>query len=132
MINYTQRQKARAAAEAAAAALAARGPVSPPADEPARVAGLLAVCPWVFAKTMPHNPHEYTLRRAWERDGDFVPVVQFIRFYGYVERFPDPANGWPYVMMKVGRFKYWTMGDRCEPGPYGPGDTILINRKPLP
>ncbi|HEY7428854.1 MAG TPA: hypothetical protein VH682_31780 [Gemmataceae bacterium] len=30
-------------------------------------------------------------------------------------------------------FKYWTMGARCEPGPYGnwPEDEININRKPL-
>jgi hypothetical protein len=73
----------------------------------------------------------YTLRRTWENDGDFVFVVEFLRKYGYVERFPDPVKGWPYIQFNVGEHKYWTMGCPCEPGPYDDKvDTILINRKP--
>lgn len=37
----------------------------PLGDERARVARDLADQQWIFAKTMPENPHEYTLRRLW-------------------------------------------------------------------
>jgi hypothetical protein len=138
MSSYKQR---RAAAEAVAKEMARRGPQTPPAEELARVQQLLESHTWVFARTMADNPHWYTLRRAWEPlpllgeppQEDFVWVVRFIRQYGYIERYPDPVKGWPYVMCNIGNFKYWTMGARCEPGPYNPArDTILINRKPLP
>ncbi len=38
---------------------------------------------WVFAKTMPANPHWYTLRKTWADDGDFVRAVEAIRAHGY-------------------------------------------------
>jgi hypothetical protein len=131
--SWQDRKLARARAELAAAELLARGPIQPPADELARVTWLLTTAPWVFAKTMPENPHWYTLRRRWENDGDFVFVVQFIRRHGLVERFPDPQRGWPYIYLDLDGFHYWTMGARCERGPYGdwPEDETLINRKPL-
>jgi hypothetical protein len=129
-----QRKLARARAELAAAQLLARGPVIPPAEDLARVASLLAAQTWVFARTMAHNPHWYSLRKQWVDDDDFVAVVHFIRRYGFVERFPDPKTGWPYVYLDLDGFHYWTMGARCERGPYGdwPADEININRKPLP
>jgi hypothetical protein len=134
--------KRRQEAEAVAAAMAARGPLTPPADDLARVQALLESHTWVFARTMADNPPWYTLRREWEAkpllgespNEEFVEVVQFIRKYGYVERFPDPEKGWPHVMCDIGGYKYWPMGERCEPGPWRgwPYDVILINRKPLP
>jgi hypothetical protein len=133
--------KLRREAEAAAKAMAERGPLVPPSEELAKVRALLEGHTWIFARTMADNPHWYTLRWTWEANPllgeapneDFVWVVKFIRQYGYVERFPDPVKGWPYVMMNIGNFKHWTMGARCEPGPYNRNeDTILINRKPLP
>jgi hypothetical protein len=42
---------------------------------------------WTFAKTMPTNPHWYTLRRNWASQQDFVDVVLFIREHGVVEKF---------------------------------------------
>ena len=119
--NY---RAARAAAEIMAKEIKARGPVDPPAADLARVAGLLAAHPWIFAKTMADNPHEYTLRRQWPCDEDFAFVVQFIQSYGYVERYPDPVRGWPYIMLNVAGFKCWPFGNRVE-------SVILINRKPL-
>jgi hypothetical protein len=70
---------------------------------------------------MPENPHEYTTRKKWASDEDFLWVVRFIRTYGYVEWFPDLERGWPYVALDLGGFHYWTMGGR----------QILINRKKL-
>ena len=137
--RWELRKAARAAAETAAAAIERRGPVTPPADELERVAALLAAHRWIFAKTMADNPHWYTLRREWDGrplveapNEDFVDVVRFIRRYGYVERWPELVKGWPYICIDITGFHYWTMGERCEPGPYGRGDCILINRKPLP
>ena len=97
----------------------------------ARAIALLAAQEWIFAKTMPHNPHYYTLRSKWERDQDFIDVVHFIREHGVIESYPPP-DGPDYTVMVIEGFKYWTMGFPCNPGPYHPArDTILINRKPV-
>src|SRR3990167_679232 len=74
---------------------------------------------WIFAKTMPENPHWYTLRKEWQDEADFVKVVQFMRTYGYQEIY----RGSRYTMLNVNDCKYWTMGAPI-------GTTILINRKP--
>jgi hypothetical protein len=131
--TYAERKAARQMCEDAAAAVLARGPIVPPADELARVQWFLETAAWRFARSMPQNPHWYTLRKTWENDDDFVTVVLFIRKYGYVERFPDPVKGWPYITMDIAGFHYWSMG--CPIGDkdtYTYWDTILINRKPLP
>lgn len=86
---------------------------------------------WTFAKTMPDNPHWYTLRKKWTCDQDFIDVVHFIREYGVIERYPPPS-GPKYTVMVIDGFKYWTMGYPCNPGPCHPAhDTILINRTPV-
>ena len=58
-----------------------------------------------FAKTMPENPHSYTLRKDWI-DKDFVDFVLFIRENGYTEKF----NGQSYTYLNINGYKYWTMG----------------------
>ena len=88
-----------------------------------RIAELLEAQEWIFAKTMPENPHWYTLRRKWARDRDFARVVRLIRKYGVAERYP-PGSKNRYTVMVLGGFKYWTMGWPVE-------KTILINRKPM-
>ena len=82
------------------------------------VAHDLAAQQWIFAKTMPENPHEYTLRREWASDADFVRAVLFIREHGYQNLF----EGRWYTQLDVGEHTYWTMGAPVE-------ETILINRK---
>jgi hypothetical protein len=72
---------------------------------------------WIFAKTMPENPHYYMLRKECE-DGDFVRFVKIIRRYGYQYIFA----GKPYTQLNVYDWFYWTMGAPVE-------ETILINRK---
>lgn len=72
---------------------------------------------WIFAKTMPQNPHEYTLRKHWDSEEDFVEAVQLIRDYGYVTKF----QGRKYTQFNVLGHFYWSMG---APLPI----TILINR----
>jgi len=96
----------------------------PGADEASLAPGLaavardLAAARWIFAKTMPQNPHEYTLRREWASDADFVRAVLFIRAHGYQNLF----EGRPYTQLDLGGHTYWTMGAPVE-------ETILIDRK---
>lgn len=72
---------------------------------------------WIFAKTMPTMPHWYTLRKAWERETDFIKAVQLIRQHGIVKHF----KGRPYTYFQANGHEYWTMGAPIE-------KTILINR----
>jgi hypothetical protein len=69
---------------------------------------------------MPENPHWYTLRKTWTDDAAFIEVVEFIRQYGYREKF----KGNRYTVMDIGGYHYWTMGWPIK-------STILINRKPV-
>jgi hypothetical protein len=72
---------------------------------------------WIFARTMPHNPHEYTLRRHTD-SGVFDAAVRYIREHGRMETYA----GKPYRTLYLDDHKYWTMGAPLEA-------TILINRK---
>lgn len=95
-------------------------------DELARLQTLLEAAEWVFAKTMPKNPHHYTLRWTWPSDEDFVWAVVTLRRLGEVERW------WrkDYIVINLNGYKYWTMGAPIGPAPYDrQRDTILINRK---
>lgn len=83
------------------------------------VGKLLSESRWIFAKTMPQNPHFYTLRKEW-KDSHFVAVVELMRRYGYQEKFA----GRNYTQFNVNGYKYWTMGSPID-------QTILINRKPV-
>jgi hypothetical protein len=73
---------------------------------------------WIFAKTMPQNPHWYTLRREWNDDIFFDRAVKAIRKIGRNEFW----HGRKFTTANVNGMKYWTMG---APIPA----TILINRK---
>jgi hypothetical protein len=73
---------------------------------------------WVFAKTMPNNPHEYTVvRRTALRDDWFFHFVAYIRKHGFKARYGN--NTYSYLV--VGDWKYWTMGWPVR-------STTLINR----
>jgi hypothetical protein len=72
---------------------------------------------WIFAKTMPENPHYYMLRKECENDVDFVRFVETIREHGHGYKF----KGREYTRLIVGDWYYWTMGSPIE-------ETILINR----
>lgn len=78
----------------------------------------IASVKWQFAKTMPSNPHEYTLKK-WKAEsaGEFEWFVTEIREYGYQATF----NGRRYIYFEVEGRVYWTMGALLA-------DTILINR----
>lgn len=72
---------------------------------------------WIFAKTMPDNPHWYTLRRKWNDDPLFDQAVSLIRKCGYRKKF---GKTW-YTQININEHFYWTMGAAID-------KTILINR----
>lgn len=72
---------------------------------------------WTFAKTMPHIPHEYTLRRAAPDVPLFERFVMYIRAHGYEKSW----RGTPRRYLDIDGWSYWSMGAPLE-------ETILINR----
>jgi hypothetical protein len=76
---------------------------------------------WTFAKTMPKNAHEYTLRKKAKDEALFERVVMHIRARGYRKNF----NGRGYLYFDLDGWQYWTMGSPLSA-------TILINRATLP
>lgn len=89
-----------------------------------RITNLLENAHFTFARSMPKNPHFYTLRKTWEHDDDFVKAVQIIRSCGYVTIFWKK----PYITFDLGDYTYWTMGNPINPTEDS-GGTTLINRK---
>jgi len=72
---------------------------------------------WIFAKTMPRNPHFYTLKKTWGQVNDFVDSVTRIRDFGYDMKY---GASW-YRVLNLDDKRYWTMGAP-------PKETTLINR----
>ena len=91
-----------------------------PSADLERVKGLPLAQEWIYARTMPDDPHWYTLRKRWKRDEDFAWTVETICRYGYEGIY----EGWPYTVLNIDDMRYWTMGASVE-------ETILINRKYL-
>jgi len=82
----------------------------------ARAFKFIEDAPWTFAKTMPENPHEYTVRgQTPHEEYDFF--IRHIRSHGYKEKW----GGRSYVYLNVGAWRYWTMGRSVE-------GTTIINR----
>jgi hypothetical protein len=80
----------------------------------------VATVRWRFAKTMPDDPHEYTLKR-WADPDMFDRVVHHIREHGYRGEY----GGATYTYLNLHGHKYWAMGNT----PYGA--PFLINRAKL-
>ncbi len=47
----------------------------------------LEQCKWVYAHTLPDNPHHYTLRKDFGNDNQFLSLVKHIRYFGKFEEF---------------------------------------------
>jgi hypothetical protein len=65
---------------------------------------------FVFAKTMPTLPHEYTERRKAKNDADYVALYEAIMHDGTIEwwrrrpaRYLYPGDGWRYWSMSPKR-----------------------------
>ena len=79
----------------------------------------LEQCNWVFAKTMPNNPHTYTLRKDMEDNQLFLKLVSHIRYFGELEIF----EGVMYRVFYYNNYKYWE-----HPCDIKNEDVDLINR----
>lgn len=71
---------------------------------------------WQFAKTMPKNPHAYTLRK-WHSTEAFEAACDFVVGAGSPMQFGRRL----YTVYVLGAHRYWTMGEATE-------DTELLNR----
>ena len=71
---------------------------------------------WTFAKTMPHWPHEYLVRKDVDEQS-FIALVQHIRAHGAPGSFYKMELTFYYFEGWV----YWTMGNPVE-------ETTIINR----
>lgn len=73
---------------------------------------------WQFAKTMPKNPHEYTVRK-WDLDKEekFVKFINYIRDIGEERSFYKKK----YIYFDFEGYSYWTMGNPID-------ETTVINR----
>jgi hypothetical protein len=88
-----------------------------------KVRKLLAEAEWIFAKTMPENPHHYCLRKNFGNDKDFVYLVQYIRNNGVKEDW----KGYSYIYLYLDGYRYWSMGAPIN-NEDGSLCTILINK----
>jgi hypothetical protein len=86
---------------------------------PEEFAAFVAQAPWRYAATMPHIPHEYTLRRQHD-PVVFEAAVRFIRKHGYQARWGRAIRTYFNLDCK----RYWTMGAPVE-------QTIVLNRADL-
>ncbi len=74
---------------------------------------------WKFAKTMPYNPHHYSLKQTWSDKELFKKIVYMINNFGKKEWFKKKL----YNILYLGEYKYWCME-------HNENVVILINRKP--
>ena len=81
---------------------------------------------YYFAKTMPDNPHWYTLRREWASDEEFVYAAAKCQEYGVTTRWWNRA----YRQLALNGYYYWTVGEWPQRRP--PEEESLINRKRQP
>jgi hypothetical protein len=65
---------------------------------------MVAALPWTFAKTVPHEPHEYIVRGETVSDSDHARLARAMRHYGVDMTFGRWRNR--YLFLGDGR-KYW-------------------------
>jgi hypothetical protein len=78
---------------------------------------------WHFAKTMPHWPHWYCLRRETADEALFEAFVRYIMSEGYEAEFrPEKREAWARRRyLDLDDYHYWSMDPSVE-------TTTLINR----
>jgi hypothetical protein len=79
---------------------------------------------WVFARTMPANPHEYVVLERSTRPDQHLAFRQLIRDRGVVRMF----GGWEFCYLDIDDHRYWV--PPTDPAPDGQSWTI-INRKAI-
>ena len=78
---------------------------------------------WVFAKTMPENPHEYCVLEWCDRQHELLAMREWIRQHGVRRQW---QGGWVWFDWTDDGWTYWV----GESDPMPDGDTWdIINRK---
>lgn len=90
---------------------------------------LIAGARWVFAKTMPDWPHEYTVK-TWRPNeaASFEAFCRLVRTLGEVQPWPPPPAAAIYHnrYLEIDGYSYWAMGLAGDTGPVA--DLTVINR----
>ncbi len=86
-------------------------------DELVRVRTFIESHEWHFAKTMPHIPHWYCLRKDKSDVEEFLWFARYIKEHGI----PGQFYGKTYCYFYLDGYKYWSMDE-------SPEDCDLINR----
>ncbi len=86
------------------------------------IGNTLEGCKWIFASTMPENPHHYTLRNDFGNDALFLSLVKHIRCFGKFEEF----GGMMFRCFYFKNVKYFT-----HPADLADFDVDLINRSEI-
>jgi hypothetical protein len=84
------------------------------------VGNILEKSEWIFAKTLPKNPHFYVLRKNFGNNELFLKIISHIRFYGK----PEIFEGVLYRVFYYNGYRYWD-----HPCDLLNEDCDLINRK---
>lgn len=66
----------------------------------------IAANEWVFARTMPTNPHYYVVLPRSTDWREHLRFLRWIRVWGHTEMF----KGYPYLYRVVDDNKYWALG----------------------
>ena len=72
------------------------------------VVELLLAHPWKSATSKRYEklPHQYTLRKQWANDEEFLWCVEYIRRVGYEKHF----IGRVWIYYDIGEHQYWDCG----------------------
>lgn len=81
------------------------------------VVEFLSAHEWTFAKTMPHNPHEWIVKNKSRDEREFEAVADWIQKHGEPVWFLKRI----YTCYFHGGYRFWTMG-------FAPEITTIINR----
>jgi hypothetical protein len=94
--------------KAAATAPPLRGPQPEDPEERMNAVELLLAHPWKSATSKRYEklPHQYTLRKQWANDSDFIWVASHIRKVGYEKYF----LGRVWIYYDIGEYQYWDCG----------------------
>lgn len=68
------------------------------------VGEILEQSKWIYARTLPDNPHHYTLRKDFGNDNLFLSLVKHIRYFGAFEEF----GGMMFRSFYYKNYKYLT------------------------
>jgi hypothetical protein len=100
-----------------------RGDDKPPYMSDEELAEWMASVRWIYAVTMPKQPHEYCLRREQDEE-TFVRVVRTVWDKGFDRSYLRR----PWRSLDVGNYYIW-VHTQPEPGMEAPlSETVLINR----